>query len=92
MPEHKGTTPPKVKSTSQAASGLANGEDAGIDDDEDDPLDKNITYSRNLQREWQDVFAQSHGQKLTDFNYRNAGSHLAKEELHWATIWVWKQV
>lgn len=90
--EHKGTTPPKVRPSSQPNRTADASEDVIGDDDEDDPLDVNVTFSRNLQREWQEVFAQAHGQKLTDFNYRNAGQNLVRIESHWTLMWFWEQV
>lgn len=89
--DHKGTTPPKVPKSSKSTITTAEGTRL-LDETEDDPLDVNITFSRNLQREWQDVFAHAQGQRLADYNYRNAGQQLSKAESHWMLMWFWEQV
>lgn len=86
--EHKGTTPPKVPKSSQPTPTTEDGAAVA----EEDPLDVNVTFSRNLQREWQEVFAQARDEKLHDFNYRNTGQNRAKEESHRTSMWYWSQV
>lgn len=81
---HPGTTPqqlPKEKGAAQV-----------FDPDEDDPLDANVTYSRNLQREWQDHWADTEGRALADVNYRTTGQRLTRTEFHCTIVWVWHEV
>lgn len=80
-PVHKGTTPQQLPQDSGAAE--------VFDPDEDDPLDVNITYSRNIQREWQDLWADTEGRALTDINYRTTGQRLTRQEFRCTIVWVW---
>lgn len=99
---HNGTTPQKVPKTPKKSKGAqsktarakrtSDEEDSFNNDDEDDPLDVHISYSRNLQREWQEQWVAEDLKALTDVNYRSIGRRLAATEHHYVPIFVWHKV
>lgn len=96
---HKGTTPPKAPKTPKkpkpAPTKRASDEEDTFnndDDSDDDPLDVDISHSRNLQREWQEQWASADVQALTDVNFRSAGRRSLATEHHYTSIFVWYKV
>ena len=94
---HKGTSPPKVSNstkkpkTPRRQAGVDE-EDTFDNDDDDNPLDINITHSRNIQREWQEQWVATDMQALADVNYRSTGRRLVLAENHYMAVFIWHKV